>query len=399
MPNTAVYFYCETSLQLRIATAIAKQLPSEISATLLLGEWTSGKNVLSPPKALHIDAITFDIESGGAAMGPKERWQRISTTVKQTVENDSLFVLFQDQHFHAQAAVAGARAKGASIILIQDGHLDFDMSVIPRFRRAFWPLLRKLDPKGPQHPRPRLRQWLYQYFYKQHFFGHVRPDHTFVFGESLAERLVEQFGLRRKSVHPVGVPLQTPPPKTEARPLRKKNKISILFLDQCFLRYQRISEKGWREEYLPLIGALAPYSPTIKFHPAQTEHAESEIREQLDNALYLPRRALQSDDLDGTDLAVTATSSSFLECIAAGVPVIFVTLPSSLDRMPTIKSPLIRNVSSLEELTAAIEQRHDTGQFANNKDGKPLERFIYSYNAAPVIADFLKKLAAKRDGH
>jgi|GEM_PF-2381670 len=392
MPNKVVYFYCETALQLRIATAIAKQLTPEISTTLMLGEWTSGKNVLTPSAVTNVNTVKLDIDDGGKAIGPKERWRRISTTINRAVTKEDLFVLFQDQHFNAQAVVAGARAKNAPIILVQDGYLDFDLSIIPPLRRVLWPLFRRLDAKGPQHPRPRLRKWLYRYFYKQHFFGHTRPDHTFVFGASLARRLENQFGLSPQSVHPIGAPLQKSSSKEQLKPLHEKGKVNILFLDQCFLRYQRISKNGWHKEYLPVIGALAPYSPIIKLHPAQTNREELDIRGRLKYATFLPRRALQTDDLNRIDLAITATSSSFLECVAAGVPVVFVTLPSSLDRMPKIQSSLIRNVSTIEELKYVIEVRRSTGNFASNEDGHPLEYFIESYHAAPKIADFLKNI-------
>lgn len=377
--------YCETPLQTRIAAAIAGACGDPSHFTLLLGAWSDDVGQREAARASGLK--THDLTEADPHAPLSARWRAVRDAVGEYLSGGRRLLMFQDQHFFAQAAAAGARKAAAPYDLVQDGYLDFDMTRVPAAKRALWPLARMIDARGPVRPSPRIRPLAYRELYLSHFFGHTRADRTFVFGQSMAARLHRQFGIPPERIVVSGPPLACAPPPAQPRPLREQGRMSVLFFDQCFLRYRRMRPEGWRRDYLAVIGTLADYGADVKLHPAQTEDCVRDIRAAMGGkGAILGREPAGGAHLDGADIAVTASSSSFLLCLEAGVPVIFIDLPSSFDRMPRIKSALLRNVAGTAELRCALESRRMDG-FASNADGAPLSDYIdYGGGGAALIA-------------
>jgi hypothetical protein len=85
---------------------------------------------------------------------------------------------------------------------------------------------------------------------------------------------------------------------------------------------------------------------------------------------------LDGPALTGYDLAVTFFSTTYLQTLRAGVPLVLYN-PEPLNIVfPTIHHPLLRNAGTLEELAAiALRLRH-SGSFLPNQHGAPIEHFI-----------------------
>jgi len=310
-----------------------------------------------------------------------------SSARDQLASLNGLLITFQDQHIFSQALVAGARDAGWQYALIQDGYLDFDMAAIPKIRRAFWPAVRQLNRLIPHGKPSRLRTLLYKEFYYSHFFGHTVPDWTFVLGPSLAQRISKQFGIVRNKIICHGpIIKQTFSHKVHNIQTTDPHQTRILFFDQCFTRYNRIKPNGWDKEYLPLLRTLAKFGVLLKMHPSQTKHAAEDVAEAIGGSdKVIGGGLLSAGHLKDIDLAITVTSTTFIDCLANGIPVVFVSLPSCYDRMPRIKSSLLRNVDTLEELSSFLKGYTETGRFEANKTGLPLTNYV-NYEGGGAVA-------------
>ena len=156
--SNTIAAYCETPLQIRIAKAIAEAGANARPFTLLLGEWSDDVGQYAAAEASGLDVEHLAEPAPAAQM--RDRWFAIRDVSSEYLAGNRRLLMFQDQHFFAQAVVAGARKAGASYDLVQDGYLDFDMNRIPAVKRALWPLARAIDRNGPQRPSTRLRPLL-----------------------------------------------------------------------------------------------------------------------------------------------------------------------------------------------------------------------------------------------
>ncbi|MEE2878616.1 MAG: hypothetical protein VX593_06400 [Pseudomonadota bacterium] len=307
---------------------------------------------------------------------PATAWKAAQQSVSLLL-SDRRLLQFQDQGWLAQAVSMAARSAGAHRTLLQDGFLSFDMQRSLGLRRWLWPLTSRLDRLAPHTPRPRLRTRLNGLLYRHHTFGITRPDRALVFGEAMRSRLINQWGLDPDQVEVTG-PLLRPdrladdyrPPATD-RPLR------VLFLDQCFLRYRRMSRKDWQNRYLPLIGALSQYELSVKLHPSQTEADAAEVTDAAgEDAAVIGRERLSDAGINlDVDVAVTVSSTAFVNCLAAGIPVIFCE-SGALDVMPELHHPLVRNCAFPRETVAALERFRQSGKFPANAHGESLNHHI-----------------------
>ncbi|WDI32477.1 hypothetical protein PUV54_04620 [Hyphococcus flavus] len=381
--------YCETPLQTRIAARVASVSGTPEKFSILIGNWTDdvGQHEAAAQTALKLEIL----EAGEPSLTPKARWRHVCDATESFFRGGMRrLVMFQDQHFFSQAVVTGARRAGAAYDLIQDGFLDFDMRRVPAPMRALWPVAKAVDRNGPRQPSTRIRPFAYKKLYLSHFFAHTRPDRIFVYGRSIAARLEKQFGIPPESFIVSGPALERPAPPDAVRPLRNQGDMRVIFFDQCFLRYQRMHKSGWSDEYLPVIDALGNFHTDVKLHPAQTEDCVSDIVSTLaGRGEMLDRSPIAESVLDTYDVAVTCTSTSFLDCLTLGIPVIFVDLSSSFDRMPLTKSPLLKNVASIPALERVLRLRK-TGEFEANATGLPLIDLIaYDAGGASLIASHL----------
>ena len=375
---TRILAYCETALQVRIASRLAQAAKNTAAFELLLGGWNDKIGQDAAAKQLALSTHHIEKPANFTALPPAAQMTAIRHAAAKTfADSEGILVVFQDQHIYSQATIQSARQYGWKVALVQDGFLDFDMARIPAARRHLWPLFKQLDQRGPSGKLSRIRNILYKELYFSHFFGHTRPDWTFVFGASLANRLKNQFGLDDASVFVSGPILASSRPHEAPRNIIDPKNPKALYLDQCFLRYKRMSRAGWDKEYIPLIRSLSVYNTNVKLHPSQTDAERDDIVRAIGAAnRVLGKEPVSKNHLDTTDLAITATSSSFQECLINGIPVIFVNLRASLDHMPTMRHPLVRNVTSLDELHAVARSRLQTGAFEANIEGAPLSDYL-----------------------
>ncbi|WP_273184634.1 hypothetical protein [Hyphomonas adhaerens] len=335
-------------------------------------------HVLATGRFPRLDATNLPVTlfTPDPSLPPAEVWQQAQSVALGLLDRRDL-VQFQDQGWMAEAVSMAGKSAGAYRTLIQDGYLTFDTARAFGPRRFLWPLTSKLDWLPLRTPRPRLRVWLNRFLYRQHYFGITRPDRALVFGEAMKDRLVRQFGMDDTSVHVTGPLLRPDSLQTDYTPPAPDRPLRVLFLDQCFLRYRRMSRKAWQENYLPLIRSLSGFDLTVKLHPSQPGVDGADViksagpqaviagNDRLPETLSLP-----------ADVAVTVSSTAFIACLAAGVPVIFCDC-GALDRMPKIRHELVANTENSEATSAALQRFHKTGIFPLNTTGDPLCRHLF----------------------
>lgn len=318
-----------------------------------------------------LNGIDVEIHIFDPTVGsPMHVWNRMQKMSKPLMLDRSL-IFFQDQSWAAQAIASAAKQLGVYRILIQDGFLSHDEARAFGWRKILWPLTSRLD-KLSSRPNPFVRTWLNAVLYRQHFFGFTRPDRILVFGEAMKERLNRQFKIPYKQICVTGPLLRPEQFRTDHKPLRSGEKLTVLFLDQCFLRYNRMSPKNWKLRYLPLVSSLSAHNLKIKLHPSQGADAASQVIHAAGpEALILGRdRISETSDIEA-DVAVTVSSTAFMACLAAGIPVIFCDC-GALDRMPKIAHPLLANAKDFDGVQNLISRYLVTGQFPGSARGRKL---------------------------
>ena len=411
MTGRRLLVFTETALHQRIAGAIVERLSDATQARV---------TVLSPappPVAGAPDALAAcDHASAPWTTGPLALHRDAAAALFDALPAGADLLLFQDQSAPAQALATASRARGGRIWLVQDGFLSFDMARLGPGRRALWPLARRLEERAAASAEAdpgardaaengaenlRARAFARRHVYLNHFFGCTRPDHAFVHGPAIAQRLEDQFGLPADRITVCG-PVEAPPPPASApRPPRERGRLRGLFFDQCMLRYARITPGGWRREYLGLVRALARHaaepgvSLTIKLHPAQTDAAEAQLRAAAPDAWFLSGASPVSAAIERADVVVTVTSTAFLAALGAGLPVVFVRLRAAFDWMPAFASPLARTAGSTTELAGILRTLRDQGVFAGRRRGVALADHIATpaQPSAALVADFLQRLS------
>ncbi|MFC7292960.1 hypothetical protein [Hirschia litorea] len=308
---------------------------------------------------------------------PAHTWNTIQTFYYDRFKDYDL-IYFQDQSWESQAISGATIQAGRKRCLIQDGFLSFDEKRSFGFKKWFWAFSRHIDFVHPKKPKPHLHFWKNRLLYNQHFFGITRPDQIWVFGESMKDRLIRQFGISAQKIYvtgPILLPRNFPIKPAKKITIQSVEKLKILFLDQCFLQYGRISDRNWKRNYLPLIHHLTNYDLTIKIHPAQTKEALKDIKHYAgDKARILNTKRLEDQTLPKIDIAVTVSSTSFVYCLSKGIPVIFYDV-QALDKMPVISHPLIKEVGTKADLDTALSIYLANGKF-NFKKGISIEYLI-----------------------
>lgn len=306
---------------------------------------------------------------------PEKAWALAQETTRSLLSSHRL-LQFQDQGWLAQAVSMAAQSAGTHRTILQDGYLSFDIARSVGARRHTWPISSRMDRIDPATPRPRLRSRLNRLLYRNHHFGITRPDTMLVFGAAMKTRMIRQWRIDAGRIHVTGPLLR--PKRVPERPNtpQANTALRVLFLDQCFLRYGRMSPTNWGMKYLPLIQSLRPHDLTVKLHPAQPRDLADDVIEAAGPTAHIMGRELLSD-LSGQDfdVAVTVSSTSFLSCIAAGIPVIFCDC-GALDVMPDIAHPSIRNCASPGEVSHLLEAMARTRTFQPNAGGDALEAHI-----------------------
>ncbi|GAA3297588.1 hypothetical protein GCM10020295_30790 [Streptomyces cinereospinus] len=85
---------------------------------------------------------------------------------------------------------------------------------------------------------------------------------------------------------------------------------------------------------------------------------------------------LDAAALDGYDLAVTFFSTTYLQTLRAGTPLILFSPPALNIVFPTVNHPLLRNVGTVGELVDVVADLQRSGKFIANAHGEPVEHFL-----------------------
>ncbi len=298
--------------------------------------------------------------SPGDALGDDEFDQEIKERVVRHVAENSVdrLVLFNDRSRRGQR-VTEALNDLLPVILVQDGHLDFHHKVLTPGRRD--------------------QNW---------YYGASRPAAVCVWGAAMAQHITYRSRVPAPTVHVTGAlghsddPLlvravrsgvHRPGGRAPHEPLR------VVLLDQPLGDQGKLDRPTHRLLVAELAITLAACGPVrIKPHPStQPGHLDWLAALRVPGVRVLPADTLlDAQTLAGYDLAVTFFSTTYLQTLRAGVPLVLYNPPPLNIVFPTIHHPLLRNAGTLEEVAAVALRLRNARTFLANQHGTPLEHFL-----------------------
>ncbi|ARP71942.1 hypothetical protein LK07_21685 [Streptomyces pluripotens] len=285
---------------------------------------------------------------------------RMRTFVEQ--QHIDRLVYFNDQSQRGRR-VAGALGRTLPLILVQDGHLDF------HFKKTGTGL--------------RDQNW---------YYGSSNPTAVCVWGPATAHHLMFRTADANPPVHITGALGHSDDPlllraarstthrhaKESGAPLR------IVVLDQPLSNQNKLSRSDHREQLTQLCADLAEFGEVeIKPHPSTLRVHLDWLRTLPDVTVLDEKALLDAEALDGYDLAVTFFSTTYLQTLRAGTPLILFSPPPLNIVFPTINHPLLRNVGTVGELVDVVADLQRSGKFAANVHGEPVEHFISFHDDVP----------------
>jgi glycosyltransferase involved in cell wall biosynthesis len=253
--------------------------------------------------------------------------------------------------------VAGALGRTVPLILVQDGHLDF------HFKKTAPGLLDQ--------------NWYYG--------SSPALAAVCVWGPATAHHLMFRSADANPPVHITGALGHSDDPnllraarsathrhaKSAGEPLR------MVVLDQPLADQRKLSRTDHREQLTELCASLREFGQVeIKPHPSTHQGHLDWLRTLPDVTVLDEKALLDAETLDGYDLAVTFFSTTYLQTLRAGTPLILFSPPALNIVFPTINHSLLRNVGSVGELVDVVADLQRSGKFAANVHGEPVEHFI-----------------------
>ncbi|WP_052852504.1 glycosyltransferase family 4 protein [Streptomyces avicenniae] len=298
----------------------------------------------------------FDV---GESMGDDEFAQavKVRTVAYARERGIDRVVLFNDQSRRGRK-VTEALTEQLPVVLVQDGHLDFHYKQLTSGRRD--------------------QNW---------YYGASRPAAVCVWGPATAQHIGFRTAEPGPPVHITGALGHSDDPAllTAARtgvhrttrepdaPLR------IIVLDQPLGDQGKMPRPAHREELTRMVAALGEHgSVDVKPHPStQAAHLTWMADGKLEGVTVLDADSLlEADALASYDLAVTFFSTTYLQTLRAGVPLVLYN-PQSLNIVfPTVHHPLLRNAGTTEELAAVASRLRRSRKFLANQHGSPIEHFL-----------------------
>jgi hypothetical protein len=174
--------------------------------------------------------------------------------------------------------------------------------------------------------------------------------------------------------------------------LPRRGKLRILFIDQCHVAHGKLSLDDWQRTYPTLIATMARHNLTIKLHPGESPHIRRRVYEHVrDTARIISDGFSQALDWSGFDVVVTATSSAFLDALAARVPVILFRFPGLVEAFPRVQSGVIKCCASLDELRTFLDGLEERRVFIGERTGLHMDSLF----AQPSEVAFERRVAAK----
>lgn len=291
------------------------------------------------------------------ALSEAEFLEELGARLRLFTEQEGIdrLVLFNDQSQRGRR-VAGALGASLPLVLVQDGHLDF------HFKET-----------GPGlHD----QNW---------YYGSSSVAAVCVWGPATAQHLMFRSADSAVPVHITGGLGHSDDPallraarstthrhgKEAGAPLR------IVVLDQPLSDQRKLSRADHREQLADLCAALTQFGEVeIKPHPSTLDGHLGWLRTLPDVTVLDEKALLDAEALDGYDLAVTFFSTTYLQTLRAGTPLILFSPPPLNIVFPTVNHPLLRNVGSVGELADVTADLRRSGKFAANVHGEPVEHFL-----------------------
>ena len=343
--------FCENRNGARIASALVASRP-DIDwqvATTLDGSAVEGWVLDEAARRLPGRAVLDALRGGGSLASLEDGVARLLDELAP----DRL-VVFNDQSTRGRV-VARAAAGVVPVVLVQDGHLDF------WFKRSG---------VGIEDQNAR--------------YGASDPDAVCVWGPSMVRFLERQEIDRRGEVHVTGAVGISDDPRFAANVAdppapgrRPERRCRTILLDQPLSDQRKMDRDRYRSQLAALTERLSAVGElSLKPHPSSSA-AHLRWLSTLPDVAVLPHDALLGDDeLRRHDLAVTYFSSTYLDTLRAGVPVIFHALEGLDIVMPDMLHPLVRSTSSLDELADVCAAFAADRVLEPNRAGEPIEHFI-----------------------
>ncbi|MEU6239736.1 glycosyltransferase family 4 protein [Streptomyces sp. NPDC047024] len=290
--------------------------------------------------------------------------EELGHRIRAFVEEEGIdrLVFFNDQSQRGRR-VAGALGRTLPLVLVQDGHLDF------RFKRT----------DAGLHD----QNW---------YYGSSRPAAVCVWGPATAQHLLFRSADADVPVHLTGalghsddpVLLRAARSTTHRHAKDPGEPLRMVVLDQPLGDQKKLSRADHRAQLTELCAELARFgSVEIKPHPS-TLRGHLDWLHTLPDVTVLDEKALlDAEALDGYDLAVTFFSTTYLQTLRAGTPLILFSPPPLNIVFPTVNHPLLRNVGTVGELTDVVADLQRSGKFAANVHGEPVEHFIGFHEDVP----------------
>lgn len=270
-------------------------------------------------------------------------------------ESVDRLILFNDRSQRGKR-VADALVETLPVVLVQDGHLDFHYKQMKSGLRD--------------------QNW---------YYGASGPAAVCVWGPATAHHLLYRAADADPVVHITGALGHSDDPalvraahNPAPRPARaSREPLRIIVLDQPLGDQRKLAARQHRDYLRETCETLTEFGEVaIKPHPS-TLSGHLDWLGTLPDVTVLDESALvDAAGLESYDLAVTFFSTTYLQTLRAGVPLVLFSPPALNIVFPAVNHALLRNVGTVGELSDIAGQLHRTGKFVGNSTGEPLSHFL-----------------------
>lgn len=286
--------------------------------------------------------------------------------------------------------VQEARRAGVASILVQDGVIALEGDHAGGGARSGSTLVtlakRALSLLGlPFAPKP---------------YGLGGCDAVCVYGPSTADALIRR-GVPQATIHVTGQPrYDTPAAAPDAAATRRRRQGPIVVTTQPFSRYGLASAADETRTFAHMIAAAAAHGRTVvKLHPDTDQASRAALQAAAPDGVRFEQQSPIEALLADARAVVTLSSTTALEAMLHGVPVVVVDAPGFPTTLPYIESEAVEAARTPDEIGEAIGRA-----LAGDLRAGPRERFLAAHlapldgrAAVRVAAAALAAVAAKQN--